>query len=159
LIKFILKVVLYLFGAISTIFRYVIFPYIYIFCGKTDGHALVKKPFHLTLLFSCPYLFIVFFGYYNYNSSIGIYTVLGSDAYSYTLVPALMIWFGNESKTIDKWIFSRDFFFGWLATYMFFTMSQDSAPQGWMRPAIQLIPFFIYMLVQGKDEDWKEKMR
>lgn len=28
-----------------------------------------------------------------------------------------------------------------------------------MRPAIQLIPFFIYMLVQGKDEDWKEKMR
>ena len=85
--------------------------------------------------------------------------MLGSDAYSYTLVPALMIWFGNESKAIDKWIFSRDFFFGWISTYMFYTFSQDEAAMGWLRPAIQLIPFLIYILVQGKDEDWKEKMR
>jgi len=90
-----IKGIAYLFGAISTIFRYVAFPYVHLFCGKEEGKALVKKPLPLTLLFASPYLFIVFFGYYSFYSNIGTFAVLGSDAYAYTLVPALMIWFGN----------------------------------------------------------------
>ena len=112
-----MKGILYLFGAISTVFRYVVFPYVYIFCGKEDGKALVKNPFRLSILFASPYMFIILFGYYSFYSNLGAFAILGSDCYSYTLVPALMIWFGKESKSIDKWIFSRDYGFALLQLY------------------------------------------
>ena len=111
--------IVYLFGAISTIFRYVIFPYIHLFCGKTEGNALVNKPSHLTILFATPYLFIVFFSYYSFYSNIGTYAVLGSDGYAYTLIPALMIWFGNEPNVINKWIYSRDSMFSLISIFLF----------------------------------------
>lgn len=111
--------IMYLFGAISTIFRYVIFPYIYLFAGKKQGNALISKPFHLTILFASPYLFIVFFSYYSFYSNIGAYAVLGSDAFAYTLIPALMIWFGNEPNVINKWIYSRDSMFSLISIFLF----------------------------------------
>ena len=113
-----------MFGAISTIFRYVVFPYVHLFCDKQSGDPLVKKPLKLTLLFASPYLFIMIIGYYSFSSNIGTYALLGSDVYSYLIVPALIIFFGKGDNTVDKWIFSRDLIFANLALFIYYQTSK-----------------------------------
>jgi len=133
-----------MFGAISTIFRYVVIPYCHLFCGKKSGDALVDQPFNLTLLYSSPYLFIIFFGYYCFDSNIGIYAIVGSDAYSYLIIPALVIFFGRGLNTVDKWIYSRDVLFSNLGLALLYQFVQKDEVE-YVYPIILIVPLFIYI--------------
>jgi len=122
-----LVVITYLFGAISTVYRYVGFPYIHIFCGKKERESVLTKSLFVTLWFSTPYLFIVASGYYLFDSNIGGYTVLGSEVYSYMLIPTLIVFFGKPPYKVDKWLWSRDMVFALLAIGVFYYCVKDPA--------------------------------
>lgn len=143
-----LLIITYLFGAISTVYRYVGFPYIHIFCQKTEKTAVFKKSLFVTLWFSSPYLFIVASGYYFFNSNIGGYCILGSEIYSYTLIPVLIVFFGKAPHNVDKWLWSRDMIFGVFANGVFYYCAKDETKGlEWLWPSIMMIPYIPYFFL------------
>lgn len=149
---------MYMFGAISTIFRYVVFPYVQLFCDKKSGDPLVKKPLNLTILFASPYLFIMIIGFYCFDSNIGTFAILGSDIYAYLVVPALTIFFGKGKYSVDKWIFSRDLIFSNLALFVYYQLLKNETVE-YIWPLLTLLPFLVYLTVQSNDNGWRERMR
>ena len=88
------------------------------------------------------------YGFYFFNSNIGAYTILGSEVYTYTLIPALMILFGKGPATIDKWIYSRDILFSLISVFLFYYVLKDSESKlEWLWPTILMIPCAIYYFI------------